>query len=1684
MTGTHLLGREAGRKQGCLPIWHYRLRLAQLRPGPVQVGPDADSLVASKPNVAPRIHGQTEAAVVSLAFPMHPLLIFAALLIAAGPMAGSGTALGGDPPSAQAQGDPPALRRPGDAGRIPGISPTRLRPAPVGPTMPRVAGAPAQIRFPQRDRYQLPSVAFPPFPGSDAFSLQPILSIPLQYSQSTATSASSAPPRLHQAFPRDRRVEQKLRSASRNLSNGDLPEALELLQELLDAPDDVLILLDNDEAPRSARFRCLDLISGLDVKSRGLYETLYGGAAEQLRERALKSGEEEALNEVVRRYSHTTAGRKAALALAHLEFDRGHARRAAALVRQLWNDPVHRRHLPAGELIRGAIACEAAGEGPLAVQLARTVEGATVTIAARSLTAEEYFAQSHPVLAVGRNARASVSASALELVAFRPDVHGASVGLQGQHQSVHGSPPVADALVWEASLAGKESAHLESLINAWLHYQQQNALPMATANTPVVDGERLYVRDFEGIRCVATSTGKLLWHFPTRTPLVRDLPAQLAVPVDGNPDPGGIRRLWVGNALAGRLVTDGTRLYAIDSVESRWNQANVIGPDGQDSIAAARQSNRLIALSIEPMFDSASSERMVWSSGGPRSGAATTQAPVSGGGTQPPSEAASVSETAAGVLGGHYFLGVPTVVDGALLAISEFDTQVYVSALRPSDGALLWSRPIAITTTPIHLDQQRYTMSASPVVGDGIVVVPTHAGVLLGLDLLTGTIRWGHEYDDAEQLQLLGAWPNNTRMQHGHAAFPNDPIVHQGRIVYLPPHACEVHCVDLLTGKKLWTERREDQDQSQAIEHVAAADGETVVVVGRLRCRGLDLSTGREVWSRPLSAPPAGRGARQGAAYLVPLANGSIQSFEIATGRGIGVTIVPEAQWTGNLAVGRDVVVGLSAGRLRAWPQALPLLERIEREEPWASRRPQARLLAARTCLALGQTVAAKQELRHILADDQVTDATPVAERLLRELLFVELREQSGDSQGLFGDLESLIGTRTDQGRLLAQRVLYERRQGNVDALFDTSSELMSLSLSSPLVLDHDPALAVATDAWVRAMLTRNLESAPQARMRLAVRLDARRQRAVEEGDETTLRHLALMSDYPEVSQPASLQLATRLWSRGRFQQAELRLLDARQSDDPAVFQEATRRLADLWTERGLYHEAALLWRELDERAVRNGTRADGLNTATVIGCLDPDGMTAKAYGRLNPRVNFGRVPVVREERWVDSRLQATYNGSGIQFLPTPRNSSFDLFDKGKGTGGLLALVDRHSGLEFDESIRIPSRYFYPTTASASFVGHLLPLGSLGAVHGVSLLDREIAWSVTPPGMASKSEVIRVGPSGPTFSVFQCRQHLFAVNPATGDLLWHRTDLESQAGLQADTATGLFGDAVVLTAFRADRNHYTLYDTATGIELGRGLLDADRRQPRKAIGRHLVYMTATGANPGRRLRIWDPESHQLLLDEPAEQLADLCTHNCAPTGMKAYQFVRGTDELAYITVDGRMKVVDVGTGELRSETLLPEELTRQIGLFRITADRDRYYVNLQAADATSGQSQSTFIVSDSTLPVEHFQGHLLTVCRQDGRLLWTQSVGNRSLVSLPEYRLPVLVLLCRARQGNQLAGEMLVLDANTGEELARRSDLSPDRLLQVSYDRDRSRLEFRGARTEISIDFLPAPRWSSNTASR
>ncbi len=306
--------------------------------------------------------------------------------------------------------------------------------------------------------------------------------------------------------------------------------------------------------------------------------------------------------------------------------------------------------------------------------------------------------------------------------------------------------------------------------------------------------------------------------------------------------------------------------------------------------------------------------------------------------------------------------------------------------------------------------------------------------------------------------------------------------------------------------------------------------------------------------------------------YVLPLSNGAVLPLDIRTGRVAGLAM-PHDDWhVGTLVAGGDVIVSVTPGSLRAWSQAHAAADGVRTAEGTDP------IHAAEVHLALGSNFAAKDALRGVLQDTPSHPSATSARDILREILFSELEGQTGPQKLLLDELGEFAQAPEHRGRYLVHKALHERDSGDSAGLFNSIEELLALSNREPLVPRQDPSRAIAPDAWVRGLLARN-EDAPfdegssgvpsngdAVERELAEGVAADLRRAIATGDERRLRHLTLMHVYPQASRLAGLALARSLAARGRSQEAEVRFIGCRQSDDETIAALATRDLAELWT--------------------------------------------------------------------------------------------------------------------------------------------------------------------------------------------------------------------------------------------------------------------------------------------------------------------------------------------------------------------------------------------------------------------------------------------------------------------------------------------------------------------------------------
>jgi hypothetical protein len=268
--------------------------------------------------------------------------------------------------------------------------------------------------------------------------------------------------------------------------------------------------------------------------------------------------------------------------------------------------------------------------------------------------------------------------------------------------------------------------------------------------------------------------------------------------------------------------------------------------------------------------------------------------------------------------------------------------------------------------------------------------------------------------------------------------------------------------------------------------------------------------------------------------------------------------------------------------------------------------------------------------------------------------------------------------------------------------------------------------------------------------------------------------------------------------------------------------------------------------------------------------------------------------------------------------------------------------------------------------------------------------------------------------------------------------------------------------------FASNNANYTVYDTLCGAELRRGKLDIQHRLTRRPFGRRLFHSTA--AANSRRVRVWDPLNDDYAWDEPASGIAEVSVLEGVPPGTKVLAFVRDSDEAAYVTNSGRIRVVNLISGQQRLDVAVDAEMLENVNRLYAFRDHDRYFFSL-VRSVSKPAPVETHILSDALVPCVHIEGELCAADAVTQRMLWRRTLGKRSILQMPDLMLPALVSICRNRKQDQSFLSVELIDVQSGETLATREDLLSDRLVQAACDRQSGLIELRGAKTVIRLEF-------------
>src|SRR5262249_22953201 len=257
-----------------------------------------------------------------------------------------------------------------------------------------------------------------------------------------------------------------------------------------------------------------------------------------------------------------------------------------------------------------------------------------------------------------------------------------------------------------------------------------------------------------------------------------------------------LHHVLLENSTLGTLSTDLSRVYAVDDLavppHPQYTQQGNIGAGGMVSQYPAL--NELVERSLLRAYD-LDNGKLMWEVGGDKG----------------PKE----------LLNCH-FLGAPLPLGGKLYVLLEHNGELRLACLdpprdekNPSPG-LMWMQTLATVQVKLAQDPGRRIQAANLSYGDGILVCPTNAGAVLGVDLLAHPLVWAYPYREGEQVTEMRGHRNfggTVRM-----AMPvkapewkaSAPIVQDGRVLFTAPDASSIHCLRLRDGTRLWKIPRGD----------------------------------------------------------------------------------------------------------------------------------------------------------------------------------------------------------------------------------------------------------------------------------------------------------------------------------------------------------------------------------------------------------------------------------------------------------------------------------------------------------------------------------------------------------------------------------------------------------------------------------------------------------------------------------------------------------------------------------------------------------------------------------------------------------------------------------------------------------------------------------------------------------
>jgi outer membrane protein assembly factor BamB len=1447
-------------------------------------------------------------------------------------------------------------------------------------------------------------------------------------------------------LPSDRSLSRSVARARERLAAHEYQEVLAFLQGILSREEDSFLeRAGDDRQQQGIKATVRRMIGELPSDGHDAYELLQGANAKRQLESALRSGDRDGLAKIVRQYFHTQAGYDASLVLAQMEGDMGHRLAAAALYRELMETPRAASRFEPQLSIAAAVNLLAAGQ----------TADAAATI--RSLAQNKSYAQ------------VTLAGKTVALPGASGDPIGWLTNLVGQPQAarlvdanwltLHGDPSRNVQATggrphlrprWEARVVNEPS--LETFLNGRNDDFVQRGVLVIPGARPIGVGDAVIMRTPKNIVAVDFQSGKRIWESRDE-----DDPQPEVTNVDATP---GIEREPFGNqnkleervwddVLSNSLSSDGKRVFVVrgmsitrDEEPPGW-QAQFMGRNGTDNVTAT---NQLAA------YDIATQGKLAWEIDGSR---------------------------AAGKLAGAFFLGAPVAIDNTLYVMAEIRYAVFLLALDPTTGEVRWQQQLIGLEQGIAPDSSRRQAGVTPSYGGGILVCPTSASTVLGIDVIKREFAWVYRYPrEAPSFVERNFWQQQQvqaqLVRANNKWLDSSAVIADGRVLLTPPESSEIHCLDLHTGEQRWKHRQGDY---LFLGGVARGN---VLLVGAQSVQALRLADASPAWEKetislPSGVLPAGQGYFSEGSYFLPLTSGQIAEIDMASGKYTEHGSADSNISLGNLICYRGSVVSQS-----------PLV--LDKFEQFAALRQRSEAALARNP---NDAIGLREQAEIVRANGKSSEAVKLLKRayelapedpVTQEMLVEFLLERMGSDYATYHDdvplVAKLVHNRDQQIDLMRIDAAGLDQLGQRAAAWDAYLRFADFTAEEPTYLKIEDKYTVRSDRWISARIARLWSgSSPEERKTFAEKLAARRPSLHNPRTAADLRHYLAHLDQLPGAGDVRRALASFLIERGRLQEAEIEILEALASSNEAEQTAAGELMARLSAKpESLRVKQPRPW-------------PHGHVDAEIVPIPVPTAPRDRVVNMPGERpqaVNYRQLKI-EQDFYPQAFPMQFFVSADCSDIIGRNTSGYDLFRRAFDSN---AVSRQNRDVNFVHGARL---------------GHLLYIALGNQVVAIdSRQDRpnadvDLLWSSQSPDGISRDSarprhapgsqrrvdrpplyhtfgrkrmngsgsalLASLGPATPRGVVYQDDDGLKCVDPSSGATLWVRTDIPP--------GCELFGDREMV--FAADVGGSDVYV----VRLSDGQLLDKRDRPKAnwllTVGRNVAR---TGSDPNH------PNRMMLSVIDVWEQKPLYETE--LPSGSRLA--VVEPNAIAVFDPTGQFRCIDVQSGRSVIDEKL-EAASDVQSIFTMRAGDELYLFINGPVQSNNFKSLGQPLPFDFPL----INGPVYAFNMKTGKQLWPGPalVRNRGIILSQPADVPFLVFAEKQSTGEGGSGvggrlRVLCLDKRTGEA-AYRNDRIPDnptnrfRIRAENESRPLVALELGGTKIHLTLTDRPkAPQPPAN----